>query len=422
MTHTARSFSRPVAGVVLLASAVALAGCARRTPDPVPPKIPSVTVTKPIIWTVTNYEDFTGRTEAVRMVELKSRVTGYLAKVHFTDGDDVMSGEPLFDIDARVYKAEYDKAWAAQVKAEKHYKTADLNFRRAESSFQKGLIGKETFDAAKGDYDEAEADVASAVAHLELAEANLSFTKISAPFAGRLSKRMVDPGNLVKADDTLLTTLVALDPLYATFDIDERTVIRLRELIRKKEIVSSRESSRYVKVGLAGDEDTFPLTARIVFRDNQIDSTTGTLRVRAVFDNPQIERQPRYMLSPGQFVRVRLPIGNPRPAMLLPEKALGSDQGQKYVFVVNDHQKIERRDVVVGQQFGSLRVIENSRMKPDQRLTVNDRVITEGLLRVRAKMEVKAEYDRRPADLSALPPPPTPDRPEIAPAPRPIGE
>jgi RND family efflux transporter MFP subunit len=415
------AFARPLVGSFLACALATLAGCARRTPEPIPPKVPVVTVAHPLQWTVTDYEDFTGRTEPVRMVELKSRVTGYLTKVYFTDGDDVVSGEPLFEIDQRVYKAEFDRAWAARLKAERHYRTASLNFSRAEASYSKNLIGKEAYDAAKGELDEAEADVASAVAALELAEANLDFTRIAAPFAGRLSRRMVDPGNLVRADETLLTTIVALDPMYATFDIDERTVIRLRELIRRKELVSSREAARYVQIGFAGD-DAFPLQGRIVFRDNQIDANTGTLRVRALFNNPQIERQPRYMVSPGQFVRVRLPIGNPRPALLVPERSLGVDQGQKYLYVVDAEQRIERRDVVVGQQFGPYRVIENDRMRPDQRLTVEDRVVTEGLLRVRPRMEVKAEFDKRPPDYSALPPPPVPEPVEVAPAPRPVGE
>lgn len=403
------SHSRPLAAVAFLAAAAVVAGCARKTPDPAPPKAQVVTVTTPVVRTVSDYEDFTGRMEPYKMVELRSRVTGYLAAVHFKDGEDVMSGEPLFEIDRRIYKAEYDKAWAAQVKAEKHYRTAEQNFVRVKEGFEKGVVGKEVFDTVKGDYDEAEADVASAAAHVELAEANLKFTKIDAPFAGRLSKRMVDPGNLVRADDTLLTTIVALDPIYATFDVDERTVMRLRDLIKKGEIKSSRETARYVQIGLAGDDETFPLTGQIVFRDNQIDAGTGTLRVRALLRNPELERQPRYMLSPGQFVRVRMPIGNPREGVLVPEKALGTDQGQKYVFVVNDKNEVVRRDVRLGPQFGTYRVVEDGVLK------ATDRVIVDGLLRVRPG----AKVDPKPADPSRLPPDPVfRPLPEPAPAPR----
>ncbi|VTT96917.1 hemolysin secretion protein d : RND family efflux transporter, MFP subunit OS=Singulisphaera acidiphila (strain ATCC BAA-1392 / DSM 18658 / VKM B-2454 / MOB10) GN=Sinac_6016 PE=4 SV=1: HlyD [Gemmataceae bacterium] len=393
-----------------------LAGCARKTPDPAPQKPQSVTVTTPIVRTISDYEDFTGRTEPFKVVELRSRVTGYLDKVHFADGTDVMSGEPLFGIDPRVYKAEYDRASAALLKAEKHYKTMALLHDRVKSSYDKGIAGKDALDTAQGQLDEAEADIAYAAAVLELADTNLKFTRVSAPFSGRLSRRMVDPGNLVKADDTLLTTLVALDPIYVGFDIDERTVLRLRDLIKKGEIKSSRETTRYVQIGLASDEDEFPLRGQIVFRDNQIDVGTGTLRIRALLSNPEIERQPRYMLSPGQFVRVRLPIGNPRQALLVPEKALGTNQGRKYLFVVTPENKVEQRDVEVGAQHGEYRVIENEKMKPEQRVKPGDQIVVEGLLRVRTGTEVAPTTAKgfRPA---ADPAPAAPGV-EIAPPPR----
>lgn len=398
------------AALGLLALAAALAGCARKTPDPAPPKAQVVTVTGPVVRTVTDYEDFTGRTEPYKIVELRSRVTGYLETVHFKDGDDVVAGEPLFDIDRRTYKAEYDKAVAALRKAEKHYKTMELNLERARKGI--GVTSKADLDLAEGASNEAEADIAAAAATLELAETNLNFCRISAPFAGRLSLRRADPGNLVKADETPLTTLVALDPIYVAFDVDERTVLRLRDLIRKGEIRSSRETTRFVQIGLASDEDLFPLSGQIVFRDNQIDAGTGTLRIRALLRNPEIERQPRYMLSPGQFVRVRLPVGNPREATLVPERALGSDQGQRFVFVVNDRNEVERRNVRPGPQYGTLRVVEDGVLKS------TDRVIVEGLLRVRPG----AKVDPRPAEASRLPPDPAPalaPRPEPAPMPRP---
>jgi multidrug efflux system membrane fusion protein len=410
-----RTISRFSAAALLLAFLGVLTGCARKTPDPAPPKPQTVTVTTPIIRTVTDYEDFTGRTEPYKVVELRSRVTGYLARIHFNDGDDVVSGEPLFDIDPRVYKAEYDKAAAALDKAEKRYKTAALLHERTRASFEKGIAGKDALDISQGVLDEAEADISAAEASLELAETNLKFTHIAAPFSGRLSRRMVDVGNLVRADDTLLTTLVALDPIYAAFDIDERTVLRLRELIRKGELRSSRETTRFVQVGLASDDDSFPLSGPIVFRDNQIDSGTGTLRIRAQLDNPQLDRQPRYMLSPGQFVRVRLPIGNPREALLVPEKALGTNQGRKYLFVVNAENKIEQRDVEIGPQYGEFRVIENHRMDPRNQVKPDDRVVVDGLLRVRAGSQVTVSQARP----FRVPPESTPALfPELAPAPR----
>lgn len=399
---------RFVAAMAVLSAAALLAGCSRKTPDPVKTPPPVVTVANPVASLVTNYEDFTGRMEAYKVVELKSRVTGHLEAVYFKDGQDITEGKLLFLIDRRVYKAEYDRALAALTKAEQHYKTAEKNFIREDNLRKTGTGSKEAFDKAAGELAEAEADIGSATAALELAEANLNFTRIAAPFDGRLSKRLVDPGNLVKADETPLTTIVALDPIYAAFDVDERTVMWFRNMINKGEIKSSREEPRYVQIGLAGDEDRFPLTGQIIFTDNQIDPNTGTLRVRALLRNPRLPREPWYLLSPGQFIRVRLPIGNPRSALLVPEKAIGTDQGQKFLYLVNEKDEVERRNVRVGQQYGPLRVIEDQVLKP------SDRIIMEGLLRVRPGVKVNpkpAEPITPPENMVLLP--------ESAPMPRP---
>jgi multidrug efflux system membrane fusion protein len=402
-----RALPRPLVAAGLLVAAAILAGCARKTPEPAKTPPPVVTVTAPVARLVSDYEDFTGRMEPVRVVEIKARVTGYLERVYFQDGQDITEGKPLFDIDRRLYKAEYDKATAALTKAQKHYKTMEANYTRAKIGYDKGSLGKEAYDVALGELGEAEADIGSATAAVELAETNLKFTRISAPFDGRLSKRMVDPSNLVKADETALTTIVALDTLYATFDVDERTVMKFRRLIEKGEVTSSREQPRPVRIGLADDEDAFPLTGLISFTDNQIDAGTGTLRVRATIRNPRLNRPPWYMLSPGQFVRVRLPIGNPRSALLVPEKAIGTDQGQKYVFVVNDRDEVERRNVRLGPQFGNFRVIEDGVLKPA------DRVVVDGLLRVRPG----AKVNPKPAEAMTIPET-TIEAPETAPMPR----
>jgi multidrug efflux system membrane fusion protein len=315
------------------------------------------------------------------VVELKARVTGYLKGTHFQDGQDIEQGKRLFEIDERTYKAEADKAHAALNKARKHLQTVAADYNRAVEQYEKGVIGKEAFDKASGDRAEAEADIESAAAEVERAETNLHFCTIHSPFAGRLSKAAVDEGNLVLADTTLLTTIVRLDQVYATFDVDERTVMRLRKLIREGKRASSRVQPLAVQIALADDDD-YSLSGQVVFVDNQLDAGTGTLRVRALVTNPKITTPPYYMLSPGQFVRIRMPVGPPRDAVLVPEKAIGSDQGQRYVFVVNDKNAVERRNVRVGQQYGTLRVIEDGVVSP------GDRVIVEGLLRVRPGAEV----------------------------------
>ncbi len=368
--------------VALLFVALAgLAGCARKPPEPVKTLPPTVIVDRPVAQPISDYEDFAGRTEPFKMVELKSRVTGYLKKIHFKDGEDIKSGAPLFEVDDRPFRAELARANAARTKADKHLKTASADYVRIKAQYDKGVSEQALMDKAIGDKAEAEADVEAATAAVELAATNLEFCRINAPFDGRLSKRMVDEENLVKADETMLTSIVRLDKLYATFDVDERTVIRVRRLIQAGGATSSREQPLEVKLALADDDD-FPLTGTMVFTDNQIDAGTGTLRARAEVTNPKLSRAPWYLLSPGQFVRVRVPIGPPRTAVLVPERAVGSDQGQRFVYVVNEKNIVERRNVRAGQLYGALRVVEDAAVAP------TDRVIVDGLLRVRPGIEV----------------------------------
>lgn len=407
--------TRPFFALALLSSAAALVGCARKPPEPVKTPPPVVVIDRPTVDRVNDYEDFAGRTEAFRVVELKSRVTGYLKKIHFTDGQDIEAGKPLFDIDDRTYKAEVGKAKASLLKAREHLKTTANTYSLIRQAYESGGESKDKLDIAAGDVAEAGADVDVALSAVELAETNLKFCRIAAPFDGRLSKRLVDEENLVKADETALTTIVRLDEVYATFDVDERTVMRIRKLIFKGEATSSRTQPLTVRIALADDSD-FTQTGRIVFTDNQIDPGTGTLRVRATIPNPRLSAAPWYLLSPGQFVRVRVPIGPLRDAVLVPEKAIGSDQGQRFVYVVNAENTVERRNVRVGQQYGQSRVIEDGVLSPA------DRVIVEGLLRVRPGVEVNP----KPAPPSAKPParpipPPAPSTtavPAVAPPPR----
>ncbi len=397
---------RYVSATALLVAVAALVGCARKPPEPVktPPAV--VLTSTPVAQKVNDYEDFAGRTEPYRFVELKSRVTGHLKKIHFKDGQDIEEGQPLFEIDSRTYRAQFDQAKAALSKAETHLKTATESYDRAKSLLDSGGGSKEDFDLKAGEKAKAEADVNAVRAAGQLAATNLRYCSIHAPFDGRLSKRFVDEENLIKADDTALSTIVQLNYVYATFDVDERTVSRVRKLIEKGAVTSSREQPLTVQIALA-DDDGFTLSGLVVFTDNQIDAGTGTLRVRAEILNPRLPRAPWYMLSPGQFVRVRLPIGPPRDAILIPEKAIGSDQGQKFVYLVNDKNEVERRNVRVGQLYGQMRVIEDGTVK------TSDRLIVDGMLRVRPGVEVNP----KPAPPQKLPTEAVRVLPE-APAPR----
>ena len=368
------------------------AGCERVQPKLAAPRPPVVVVSRPVTDYVTDNEDFTGRTEAVYSVNITARVSGYLDKVHFKDGDEVKEGDLLFEIDPRPYKAEMNRTESVLAQSEAHLKRLDADFRRASNLFSRGNISREEIDRASGDRSEAEAAVGVSRASFDLAKLNMAFTRITAPISGRLSRRLVDPGNLVKADETALTSIVSLDPLYVYFDIDERTLLRLRRLIGEGKIPSRTEAEVPVYGGLS-DEDGFPHKGIINFSDNKVDPGTGTLRVRASLNNPK----PR-VLSPGLFMRVRLPVGSPHKSVLVAEQALGTDQGRKFVYVVNDKNEVVYRPVQVGRLLEGKRVINEG-------LSTGERVVVSGLQRVRpgAKVDPKDEDLGKPAKAAAAP-------------------
>ncbi len=319
--------------------AVGLAGCERpggaATRDQAKTKkkaAPVVQVARPIEAKVQDHEEFTGRTEAKQTVEVRAHVTGYLDKIQFNDGDEVAEGDVLFEIDPRQYQAELNRAGATLSQAESKEKRTELVYRRTASLFAKNARSREELDMAEDDYAEARASVGVASAIRDLAELNRNFTRVTAPITGRISRRMVDIGNLVKADDTILTTIVNISELYVYFDVDDRTVLAIRRLIREGKFTSISEGDVPVEVALV-DQREFDTPGRVDFFESKLDANTGTLRVRAVIDNPTIRSRGLRSLSPGLFVRVRLPMGAPYSALTIPESALNSDQGKKYIFV-----------------------------------------------------------------------------------------
>jgi len=353
-------------------------GCQKAPPTLAKAKDPEVIIAKPTKQDVTDHEDFTGHVEARETVDLRAQVTGYLKAVHFKDGYDIEKDALLFEIDPTVYDAELERAKAAVVQAEARFDRLTRDYNRVIRVQDKGTVTQEEIDRIAGDRAEARAAIGVAVAGRALAEQNLAFTKIRAPFSGRIGKRMIDPNNLVKANDTVLATLVTLDPIYVAFDIDERTIWRLRRLVREGKIVSARTNPTEVKIGVA-DEDGYSLSGIISVIDNRVAAGTGTLRVWATVENQKT------MLSSGMFVRIRLPVGKPKPALLVPEESLGSDQGQRYLFVLNEKDEVVYRAVKLGPQVERLRVIESG-VGPD------DRVIVSGLQRVRPGVKVAAKF------------------------------
>jgi RND family efflux transporter MFP subunit len=365
-----------VAGGVSAVIAFA-AGCQKAPPTLAKTKDPEVVVARPTMREVTDHEDFTGHMEAKDSVNLRAQVTGYLKATHFQDGADVEKGALLFEIDAQTYQTELERAKAALVQAEARQERLEKDYRRVVLVPDKGTVTQEEVDRIRGDLAEARAAVRVATAQRDLAQENVDFCKIRAPFAGRMSKRMIDPNNLVRANDTILGRIVSRDPIYAAFDVDEQTLLRLRRLIREGRIVSARTAPTTVLIGLS-DEEEYSLTGLISIIDNIVDAGTGTQRVWATVDNS------RMLLSPGMFVRIRLPVGKPKPSLVIPEEALGSDQGQRYVFVLNENDEVVYRPVKLGPQVERLRVIVDG-------VKADDRVIVSGLQRVRAGIKVVAK-------------------------------
>lgn len=379
-----------VVGVVAMTSS---SGCARKTAGAPAAKPPAVIVDHPIAREVTEYEEFTGRIDAVRTVDLRARVTGYLEKANFKEGADINENDLLFEIDQRPYRAELDRTLANVAQARAKLERTNSEHQRALKLLKQRSMSQEEADTYIYNRAEAEAALSGALAMQESAELNLGFTQVTAPFSGRISRRLVDPGNLVRADETILTTLVSLDPIYAYFDVDERTLLRLRRLIHEGKIRSARETEVSVQIGLA-DEDGYSLSGVINFADNRVDPNTGTLRVRAIIQNP------KKFLSPGLFVRVRLPIGIPHEATLVPEEAIATDQGRKFLYIVDAKDEVIYQPVKIGLQEEKMRVIESG-------VTTADRVIVSGLQRVRPKMKVTPTTIERAAKTEPVKSEPT---------------
>lgn len=358
---------------------VGLAGCFNEQKQAPAPKPPEVLTTTPFLKTVTDYEDFTGRTDAVCSVEVRARVSGYLQSWRFKDGDEVKQGELMFEIDSRPYQATYNQAVAQRRLQEANVKYQEALYQRELKLYNSNADSLEALQLDLAQRDSTKASLEAAKAAEAQAKLNLDWTKVMAPISGRVSRRMVDPGNLVQADTTPLTTIVSLDPVYAYFDIDERTMLRLQRLVQEGKITSIEGGKVPVYLALADEGEQYTHPGTIDFTENRVDSTTGTLRARAVFPNPQ------QILTPGLFVRVRIRVGEPHQAVLVPERALGTDQGNKFVYVVDDKSNAIYRRVKVGPpQEGGFRVIEEG-------LHPGERVIVSGLQRVKQGAAVDAK-------------------------------
>jgi RND family efflux transporter MFP subunit len=374
--------------VVLLALSLALPGCGRTTAGPIATAPTPVTVSHPLQRIVTDYADFTSRTAAIDSVEVRARVNGYLEKINFKEGTLVKKGDLLFEIDPRPYQAQVDFAEAQLAANEALLKKAKADNARFKALAVKspGVVTQQDLDQYEAAENQAIANVGTAKATLETNQLNLGFTKIVSPIDGRISRYQLTIGNLVQQDTTLLTTIVSVDPIYAYADIDEHTVLHVRELIREGKAKSARDAEMHVKLGLA-NEAGFPRDGIVNFVDNQVNPKTGTLRVRAVFSNKD------EFLTPGLFARVRIPIGQPHEAMLVTDRAIDTDQGQKIVYVVDQDNKVDARPVRLGAAHDGLRTIEAG-------LSPSDLVIVNGLQRVRPGVTVDPKLVEMPGSAA----------------------
>jgi RND family efflux transporter MFP subunit len=377
---------------VVLSALLLLAGCGGPAPQVAPTAPPVVTFLLPVEESRPEFEYFDGHTAAVEMVDVRARVSGYLEKVLFKPGAEVKQGELLFVIDPRPYRAELERAESQVAQAQARFERLTRDYERAQRAGVGTAVSREEFEKILGDRAEAEASLKAAKANVEKYRLDLGFTQMHAPIAGRVSRNLLTVGNLVNQDQTLLTTIVSVDPMHVYFDVAERVALRLQKLIREGKIKSARETQVPVEMGLS-IERGYPHQGMIDFVDNKINPSTGTIQVRALFPNPETAGKSR-VLSPGLFTRVRMAVGEPHKVLLVPERVLGTDQGQKYLYVVNDKNEVERRNVGLGSLQDGKREV-TSGLKP------GERVILDGLQRVRPGVAV----DPKPAGAQSVEPP-----------------
>jgi RND family efflux transporter MFP subunit len=360
-----------------LRARLALAACGRAPPPA--PAAPAVTVAPVVARQITDFDDYSGRVEATETVEIRPRVAGYIQKVNFREGKDVRRGELLFEIDPRPYQATLDKALADLAGAKSREELARLQSKRADELLGAHVISQDDFDQRVNNFHSAQAAVKAAEASVASARLDLGYTRITSPIDGRVSRAEVTLGNLVQgggqAQATLLTTVVNLDPVYVYFDGSEADYLRYTAMARRGERPSSRDYPNPVEMALA-DEEGFPHKGHMDFVDNHVNTNTGTIRARAVFPNP--DRR----LTPGLFARLRLIGSGQYSATLIDDRAVGTDQDKKFVYVVTPDNKVEYRSVVLAGHAEGLRVVR-------QGLTPGERIVVNGLQRVRPGMTVQ---------------------------------
>ncbi|SFK01639.1 efflux RND transporter periplasmic adaptor subunit [Bradyrhizobium sp. Gha] len=371
----------------LLAVAFALGGCGQPASQAAAPPPPSVTVAQPVKRTVTDWDEYTGRFEAVEEVQVRPRVGGFVNSVEFQDGAIVHQGDLLYVIDPRPFEAVAEQADGQLSDARAKVELAKRELDRGLNLVQTSAVSEQVVDQRRQALQAAHAAETQAEGALKAAKLNIEFTHVTAPITGRASRHLVSPGNLVQGSDagssTLLTSIVTMDPIYIYFDMDETTFIKYSKLWFEGKRPSSRDTANPVQVTLAGEPKPSH-DGSINFLDNRLDVSTGTLRSRAVVKNTDLS------ILPGQFGRVRLIGSAPYEALLIPDAAVATDQSRKIVFVVKPDDTVEARPVVLGPLDDGLRVIRDG-------LKAEDRVIVNGIQRARVGAKVAPSPAQAPA-------------------------
>lgn len=345
--------------------------------------LPVVTVSKPVKREVVEWDEYTGRFDSVETVDIRARVSGYLNEVHFKDGQIVKEGDLLFVIDPRPFERALEQARAELLQAQTKVENANLDVVRGKPLVERRIISEKTFDDRESLMRDAQAAVKVAEAKIKTTELDLSFTRITSPLSGRISRNMVSVGNWVSAggtaNATLLTSIVSRDPIHVYFDVSENNYIKYKRLEERGIGSGAAEVGAPVEIALP-DERGFPHKGRLDFLDNRLDQGTGTLRARAIIGNAD------GLFSPGMFARVRVTGTAPYDAVLLPDEAIGTDQTNKFVYVVGEDGTVARRATKLGPLFEGLRVVREG-------VTENDWVVTRGLQRARPGLKVSPKRE-----------------------------
>ena len=356
--------------VTLITAAISVAftllGCKETVPAADPAKPPSVPVAEVIVRAVMPYVEFTGSLTAIKQVELRPRVAGYIQEVSVPEGRFVEKGSPLFVIDPRVFQAALNAATARLREAQAASLLAQAEYARAQQLFAQKVVARDRLDTAIASRKAGQAQVDAAQAALDAAQLDLSFTRVAAPISGRVGQTLVTEGNYVTNGVTALTTIVSVDPLHVYFDVDERTYLRSLAAARVDASPQGTQAGK-VMVALATDKQ-YSRQGRVDFIANAADRKTGTLRVRAVVDNRDGQ------LTPGLFAKVRLETGTPQARVLISDQSIATDQGSRYVLVVGKDDKTQYRPVELGPMVEGLRVIEKG-------LQPGERIVVKGLVR-----------------------------------------